>query len=286
MISTNHRLSDLQFSQIMRSISDTAMLDPTKVFHYLTATRRRTYHNPNNVISRRFLNSPKLRRWTSSEQSDISIIKGNFRSRQALRNFCVEVIEQLRASEVPILLAMNIPQTECSTSNISPIDLLKYLIRQALQFRHSSPTEKSMSLNCAPFHCKLSEAEWFQLLESALADIGRQVYLVVDLELLNRDFGPFDGFPWLSAFLGFFSKLSDRKISHHVKVLLISYGAELPFALSSSEYSEFVIHAKTDVVTAHQRRAGRNGAARHRDQFRLGDANSSRTRLRSSRRGI
>jgi hypothetical protein len=286
MVSANYRLSDLQFAQIMKSISDTAMLDPIKVFHYLLAARRRTYHNPTNLMSRRFWNSPRLRTWTSSKQSDISIIKGNFRSRQALRNFCVEAIEQLRASQVPVLLAMNTPQAESPSSNISPIDLLKYLIRQALQLRQSVQTEKSMSLSCATFDGNHSEADWFHLLESALADIGRQVYLIVDLELLNRDFGPPDGFPWLSAFLSFFAQLSDRRNSHNVKVLLISYGAELPFTLSNSEYSSFVIHAKTEAVIARQRRTRNTATIKLRDQFHFGDTrtNTPRSTLKNSKR--
>ncbi|PVH76180.1 hypothetical protein DL98DRAFT_641965 [Cadophora sp. DSE1049] len=220
MVSTNHRLSDLQFSQIMLSILDTTLWDRTKVLHYLRAARRRTYNNPTNCMARRFWNSPKLKRWTSSEQSDIAIVKGNFRSRHALRNSCVEIIEQLQASQVPVILAMNIPQAESDSSNISPIDLIKYLIRQALSLRQNIQTEKSMSLSCAPFHGDHSEEEWFRLLQSALIDIGRQVYLIVDLELLNREFCPRDGFPWLSAFLDFFAQLSNCKGAPLAKVLL------------------------------------------------------------------
>ncbi|KAH8654591.1 hypothetical protein BGZ60DRAFT_547153 [Tricladium varicosporioides] len=54
MIPTNYRLSDLQFSQIMSSIKDAALLDPSKVVHYLLAARHRTAHNPSNTMSRRF----------------------------------------------------------------------------------------------------------------------------------------------------------------------------------------------------------------------------------------
>jgi hypothetical protein len=286
MISTNNRLSDLQFSQIIQSISDTTMWDPVKVFHYLLAARRRTYNNPTNLMSRRFWNSPKLKRWTSSEHSDIAIVKGNFRSRHALRNSCVEIIEQLRASQVPVLLAMNVPQAESDSSDISPIDLIKYLIRQALPLRQRTQTEKCMSLSCAPFHDCHSEADWFRLLQSALIDIGRQVYLVVDLELLNREFCPEDGFPWLSAFLNFFAQLSDCRGAPHVKVLLVSYGAEIPFILSHSEYSDFVIHTKTEVVTGSHRGARNTGIQKLRDGLQYGDTrrNMWRGRHRSSRR--
>jgi len=270
VINTNSRLSDLQFSQIMNSISDEAIIDPMKVFNYLMAARRRTSHKPTHVLSNRFLNSPQLKRWASLDTSDVSIIKGSFRSRQAVRNFCVGVIEQIRDAQIPVIWALNIPRIEDQPAEISTIDLLKYITKQAIPLRKKPPTEKSMSLSCAPFHGNLSEADWFQLLESALAEIGRPVYLIIDLELLHRDSAPANGFSWLCAFREFFTQLARRGIDHPVKVLLISYGAGLPFALSSSEQSGFVISTKTDTVTARQRRAGKKGNVKLGDHFRFG----------------
>lgn len=100
------------------------------------------------------------------------IVKGGFRSRQGLRNFCAEVIGQLRDSQVPVLLAINIPQTEPLLINTSPVDVIKYLIKQALGDKLHSHTEKSMSLSCARFQGCLAEEDWFQQFESTLADIG------------------------------------------------------------------------------------------------------------------
>jgi hypothetical protein len=181
---------------------------------------------------------------------------------------------------------MNMPSTDPSSSYISPVDLFKYLIRQALPLRQNTNTEKSMSLSCARFHGNLTEADWFQHLESALADIGRQVYIIIDLELLNRDFGSPVGFPWLSAFLGFFAQMSESRTSHYVKVLLFSYGSELPFTLSSSEYSDFVIH--TGVVSTRQRRARRIGTKEQSGQLRIGDTCTyvPRARLRNLGRKV
>jgi hypothetical protein len=253
MITTNHRISDLQFSQIMRSISDTNIMDPRKALHFLQAANRRTLHHPTSKLSKRFLSSPILKKWSSSAHSEISIVKGNFRSRLALRNFCVEVIEQLQSSQAPVsvVFAMHVPQADNSPS-ISTTDLFKHLIRQTLSLRQNHHTEKSMSLCCAHFYGNTSEKEWFQLLESALADIGRPVYLIIDLELLNRDHSPPQGFSWLSAFLAFFDRLSNLGHAHYIKVLLISYSAELPFQLSVSEHLNFVIQAKANMVTKRQ----------------------------------
>lgn len=124
-----------------------------------------------------------------------------------------------------------------------------------------------MSLDCAPFHSNYSEAEWFQVLERVLSEFNKPVYLILDLELANRDLVPPEGFPWLSAFLEFFQRLSERQISTCLKVLLVVYGSELPFTLSQSQYSDFVIPAKVDSARAHQRRPRTSGVTRVQKTF-------------------
>ncbi len=100
---------------------------------------------------------------------------------------------------------------------------------------------------------------------------------MVDLGLFNRDAGPLDGFPWLSAFLDLFSKLPDGGMSHHVKVLLVSYGSELPLNISEKESADFVIHTRAGMVTARQQyRARRMGTTKRRDEFRVGKTRSDR----------
>lgn len=260
MVDTNYRLSDLQFSQIMASLSKVPLMDPLKVYQYhYTLHRRRRLQTSGHSLSNRFWHSPKLLNWTKSSESEISIIMGNFHSRLALRGFCVDVVEQLREHQVPVLLSLRVAEDLSATTKISSIDLLMYFVKQALQISQETQTERSMSLSCARFHSAMSETEakWFQVLESVLAEIGRLVYIIVDLEVLDSDLGTLDGFSWFSAFLAFFETLKERLAETKVKVLLISYGSRLPFSLSDSEYSDFVVPVKTTLTTVRQRRAGR-----------------------------
>ncbi|KAI1496447.1 hypothetical protein F5X99DRAFT_72715 [Biscogniauxia marginata] len=261
LVNTNDILTDLQFSQIMGSITELPIWDPMKAFQYHRNLRSRRSHNSFRPLSDRFWHSPKLRKWFASQESDICIIMGNFQSRFSLRNFCVDVIEQLNSSQVPVLLALRVTQENSPSTAISSVDLLAYLVRQALHVSQSIQTEKSMSLSCARVHSARSEKEWFQNLEAVLSAIGRQIYLVIDLEMLDRDLCSLDSFSWLSSFLDFFTKLNEHCMTTRVKVLLISYGPELPFRLSNNQYSEFVIPAKTEVVTVRQQKARRRLAS-------------------------
>ncbi|KAI3331598.1 hypothetical protein HD806DRAFT_477859 [Xylariaceae sp. AK1471] len=256
LINTNDVLTDMQFSQIMASITELPIWDPAKSFQYHQSLRFRRSHNSLRPLSNRFWQSPRLRKWFMSQESHICIIIGNFQSRFSLRNFCVDVINQINSSQVPVLLALRVTH-ENSFTQMSSVDLLKYLVRQALHVSQDIQTEKSMSLSCARFYSARSERQWFQNLKAVISAMGRPIYLVIDLEMLDRDPPPFDDFSWLSSFLEFISELNERCAVTRIKVLLFAYGAELPFRISNDQYSEFVIQAKTEVVTVRQQKARR-----------------------------
>ncbi|KAK8038644.1 hypothetical protein PG993_007055 [Apiospora rasikravindrae] len=272
MASTNYKLTDLQFSQIMRSISDTAILTPDKVLHYLQfqASRPRATQVSGPTLSRRFTNSPRLRRWDGCDSSAITIVRANFRCRQAIRSFCWDLVQQLRAAKIWILFAIKIPLQDTGSALVTCTDVLKYLIQQALQINQNLQTEGSMSLTCTRFHQGLNEDGLFQVLEAVLSDIPGLVYIFVDLELPSRDLAVPDGFSWLRAFLGFFERLAQRKPAHQVKIMLLSYSSDLPFSLSDEEMANFVLRAKADGQSAQQRRRRKGaGNTKQSGRFRI-----------------
>lgn len=261
----------MQLANIMTAISDHTIEDPMKVLQQLSAAKRRASHTAAGstaYLSSRFWNSPKLHAWNTSQGSDIVIVKGQFRYRQqALVHFCVDVIQQFSNSETPVIHALKHPQDGLSSPNISCIDLIKYVVRQALQLTQRQQTEGSMSLNCAPFHSNYSEAEWFQVLERVRSEFHTPAYLILDLELVSRDLAPSGGFSWLAAFLEFFRRLAERRMSARLEVLLVTYGSELPFAVPQDQYPKFVIPAKVDSPRARQRKPRANGAIELRKKF-------------------
>ncbi|KAK7977187.1 hypothetical protein PG988_004677 [Apiospora saccharicola] len=273
MISTNDKLTDLQFSQIMRSISDTGILALDKVLHYLQfqASRPRVIQASGPTLSRRFTQSPRLRKWDGCDSSAITLVRAKILCRQAIRSFSWDLVQQLRAFEkITVLFAIKIPLQDTDSAPVNYPDVLKYLIRQALQITQSLQTEGSMSLTCTRFHSDLSEEKLFQALESVLSNIPGMVYIIVDLELPSRDLTGPDGFSWLRAFLGFFDRLAERKPTHQVKVMLLSYSSNLPFGLSDQEMADYVLRAKPDGRTAQQRRARkRAGNLKQSGRFKI-----------------
>jgi hypothetical protein len=261
-LDTNRQLSELQFSQIMQSIADPKLWDPQKTLNYLLINQKRSSQNQARQLSEGFWEFPRMRQWARSKASDVCIVKGDFRSRHALKCFSVGVIEQLRLRQIPVVFAVGTSQEGAAAKSMSAEDLLRYLVRQVLDLRRSGQTEKSMALNSAAFSGNIPAQEWFSLLRNLLSGLAGNIYFVVDLELLNQNFGS-PSFNWLSAFLTLFKSLGERGDRVTIKVLLVSYSPDLPFETSSDQYGGFVIPArKTKLVT--QRRKGRALAARGR----------------------
>ena len=258
MIDTNQRLSDLQFSQIIASLSDVSIWNPTKVFQYHhSLTRLRSRLITSRSVPKSVWQSSKLRHWSSTNDSALSIVLGNFHTRFDMRTLCVGIVEQLHQAKVPVLLALGMPQDNGTSAKFSSTDLLKYLLRQALQVKHKLHTEKSMTYTCASFHHASTETEWFQMLEAVLADIGSEVYIVADLGMVEKSLSPIDEFSWVSAFEQFFTALSARGLRTKLKVLLVSYRS-LPFRLPDTDSYRLVTLPKMQRIKAWQQKVGKD----------------------------
>lgn len=218
----------------------------------------------------------------------MALIVGNYQSRTALGNLVVDVVEQLQAARVPALLAPKPGAKVEATNGVSDVEsamglseLMRNLVRQALQVvlqlqqqrNDGMQTERSMGRFSAQFLGAESPEELFQLLKEVLTEIIGQVYLVVDLGVLgseqqqaSADSDKEGGFRWLESFLVFFAELSERSnnvstlLKSRVKVLLVSYDVFPPSCLSAASQSGYVVQARTEVVTARNRKARRNNA--------------------------
>ena len=151
-----------------------------------------------------------------------------------MRDFCVNVIEELIQARVAPLWVMKMSGEKTATQSTSAIDLLKHLTLQALRQNPTVQTEKSMALSCARIQSLETEKERFQLLESVLPSFHNDVYIVIDLEAISWDILPRPNtFSWPSAFLDLFKNLSDRGLQTRAKVLLLTCG--FPIFLQSAQ---------------------------------------------------
>jgi hypothetical protein len=225
MLDTNQRVSDLQISQILTYLSDVPLDDPLKSLQYHQFFRNRRAQGTNSsTVTNPFWLSSRFQSLFSTDDSALAVMKGNFACRQVLQDFCVDVIEHLRSSNIPTLWALKkaaAPGNEHSPFSI--MDLLKYLVFQALRLNESLKTEKTMALHTSQFHRAATAAELFQLLLAALNGLGRQVYLVIDLETVEESLQSLDGFNIVSAFLQAFH--ATHPSATRLKVIIVRYRA-------------------------------------------------------------
>ncbi|KAL6886930.1 hypothetical protein GGI43DRAFT_431718 [Trichoderma evansii] len=225
ILDTNQRVSDLQISQILTYLSDVPLEDPLKSLQYhLFFRNRRAQGASLSTATNPFWLSSRFQSLFSTEGSAIAVMKGNFACRQVLQNFCVDVIEHLRSSDLPTLWALKKAATPNNEqTQFSIMDLLKYLIVQALKLNESLKTEKTMAWRCAQFQRATTAAELFQLLLAALDGLGRQIYLVIDLETIEESLQSLDGFNIVSAFLQSFH--TSQSPNTRLKIIIVRYRA-------------------------------------------------------------
>ena len=257
LLDTNQRLTDLQFSQIMSHIADGKLGDPLEAFRYNVSVqirhdRVRVYETTNE-----FWQSPKLQSWSTAPESRIAIVKGGLRARHASRKFTVNIIQQLQSKNLPVVWALRGPQNDSQDVRASGTDLFKSLILQAFKLSQDCTTESTMSLQCAQFHRANTENDWLQLLGSALLRARTQIYLVIDLAVIDHNLLPAEGFSWFTAFQTLFTEMVKRAPRLQVKVLLI--GNSVSFGPSEAETVPSDVVVPIRVTQMPVRRRGKMG---------------------------
>lgn len=222
-LNTNQQLSELQLSQALSTFSQ-SFEDPDKCYkHHLLLRNRRASGMGAKKSTNQFWLSPKLAKWSSSPGSSLTILKGSFISRSAMVGFGVDVIQTLTASAVPTVWAL--PSVEKSrSSSISTItDLMKLLTYQALRLSGGVKTEKQMAIRYSQLHTARASWEWLDLFEQVVANLGRQVYLVVDLAAVCAPLEGEDGFSFIRELNRMLSNASKQGT---IKVVLLVYEAD------------------------------------------------------------
>ncbi|KAL8369868.1 hypothetical protein RB595_000291 [Gaeumannomyces hyphopodioides] len=232
LVNTNSQLSDLQFSQIMAFVSQGGIGDHVKALQYHQSMQRRHARNRMFDTTERFWESPKLLDWSHGAASGMAVIKGNFRARFSMRDFAVELIKERQSQNCPVLWALPNQPTGGSASSssaseplngsISPIDVLKHIVCQAMLLPRSS-SESTMSLRCGQFHRAVTEQEWMDLLGSTLVGASL-LYMLVDDSTLDPILQASCDFRWQLAFERLFAEVGKRAPNLRIKVMFLSYG--------------------------------------------------------------
>lgn len=234
-MSTNRRVCEIQFSQILAFTADTSLCSPPVGLQEYEAMRNRRRRL--GTSGKQLQNDSRLQSWASSNISSVIVVNGAFRNRYEARDFCANAIGLVRTAGIPVIWALNSKFTD-THKDLLILDVLKQLVLQALQINQTILTEQSIALAAHRFQSATTEQEWFNLLGSVL-DGFPLIYIIIDVEVLGRRDN--EELSWPSIFLEVFREMKRRGSSSVVAVALVSYGTTLVAASPSSD-NHGVIH--------------------------------------------
>lgn len=235
-----------QLTQATSMLSVGSLIDPVKSLQCSVFMRSRRRVMLSTAIDPFWL-APKVQSWNSAKNSSLVMIKGTFKSRFQIKDFCTNVVELLNNSQIPVVWVLKTIDA-AAEQNISTVDLLKCLISQVLRLNHSLQTNFAMSNRLRKFRHATTEKDWFNLLGSVLEGLPR-LYIVIDIEILSASLASFTkGFSWPSAFLDLFQDLSDRGLNTVVKVVLVSYGSQIFSETSGKDIRDVVVSVGSSVA--------------------------------------
>jgi hypothetical protein len=165
------------------------------------------------------------------------MVQGSCLTRHETKDFATDIVGLLRSMKIPVVWTLS-AKAEGDLGWRSPIEVLKQLVLQVLRLNHSLLNDQSPALNAARFQTATTESDWFGLLDSVLEGLS-QIYIVIDAEVLSREFC--SQISWPNAFLQLFDTLAAGCNKTIVKVVLVSFG--------NSPYMEPTSAASLDGMT-------------------------------------
>lgn len=240
---------------MVRIVSSVPLSEPMESFRHGLLMRKRRQMQNKIDIPQAFWKSSALQSFSSSQSSSLVLVKGNFRSRFSLRDAAVIITEELHQKNVPVLWAVRTVTPHSSTDRVSPSDVVKSLVAQALRLSSPSHSQKLVALSCARLQTASTEAEWFQVLASALEGLCREIYIMLDFDILMRPSREeLVGTQILDLFFDLFQELSKKGLGHRVKVMIFTYGPSSPQNIRREGFTQAFLSASPTVRPIHRAR--------------------------------
>ena len=240
LLDTNHRVCDLQFSQVLTFTASTSLLDPTKSLQYCLFMRNRRRQRLADT-SGPLWQSRKFQTWGSTSISALVVIKGSFTTWYGIKDFATNIIDLLEKEGIPVIWTLKTHNKAGASAAPNLVDVLKLLVLQALRLNQTILTERNCALSAARFQSARTDKQWLDLLASALAGLP-QIYVIVDTEVLStKEVKPFAYSSWSSAFATVFQELTRRGFRTIVRVLLLAYNSSFLLDSRSSSLPNDVV---------------------------------------------
>ena len=215
LLECRNALSDIQFTQALTLVSSACSVD-----HKSTLRASLLMRDKHRLVSYRskcppFWLSSELHTWNGSQHSSLVTLRASFKNRFYIRDFCVNVIEQLHNARVAVLWVLKPREPTFH----SAIEILKSLFHQALTLDYASRTDSVFSFQLRKFLDARSENDYVNLLGGCLERFGL-VYIMVDAGVMN----PADASQCKRLLQELSQTLSKKGASTIVKIMALSYG--------------------------------------------------------------
>ncbi|KAK8022650.1 hypothetical protein PG993_013417 [Apiospora rasikravindrae] len=239
-IEFRQQLSEVQLVQFLDHVKVAQMPEPINTFQASLFLSRKRCTRPS-ARGPAFWLEDKVQRWNQSNTSSLVAVHGTRKMKFHLQGFCVESIAMLRDKKTPVLWALKTIAPEGETTElVSSIDLIKYLISQAIAINKRIHTDAALAPSLKSYIGAKTEDDWLNILASVLHGIP-YLYIILDVEVLSQSLaGPANGF-WPAALFRIFAELSARGSKTVIRAALISYGSSLFKGLPTTKYSDCVV---------------------------------------------
>ena len=239
----------------MDYLTSARKLDPQKSLQlcYHACTMNRMKNKRKVGPDAPFWYHPKFNDWKSWKGSTLIMVKGDYKTRQVVKGFVVNIVRLLHQEDVPVVWVLKAPQSS-STEGISTVDVLKDLICQILRLNISKHTERSLSLSCAQFRSAETLSQWFDLLATVLEHFSL-LFIIIDIEAVSVAYAKsIEDFSWLSSFTTVLQSLSKRQLQTKLKVLLVSYGSASLQEPKLALFHDLIVSTRQSIPTPSQKR--------------------------------
>ncbi|KAH6875179.1 hypothetical protein BKA58DRAFT_437169 [Alternaria rosae] len=242
LVDTNDKVSDLQFSEMVRIAAELSSFDPLESYSQAVMVRNLRRRTQQVNVPNAFWQSQTLKKFAESSEPSLMLIKGSFQERGALRDTAVRVAEELKSKNITTLWAVNAQLSDRATSIPNPLDILKSLAAQALTLGDSAHSQKSTALSCTQLRTATTAKEWLEILGATLENVCREVYIVLELDILISSVHATSSTDEVIAlFCNLLKELTGRAKRSIVKVLIVTSRTWTPLSQATNVFVETML---------------------------------------------
>ena len=220
LLECRHALSNIQMTQALTLISSACSVDHKSALQASLLIRDKHRFVASRSKCPPFWTSSELHAWNVGQCSSSITIRASFKSRFFIRDFCTNIIQELRNSSIPVLWVLKPKERTYHTV----IEVLKSLIYQSLTLDTCSRTDSKLSFQLRQFLDAQLDNDYINLLGSSLQNF-RLVYIMVEAGAMESA----SASRCREHLQELSQRLSERDAATILKIMVLSYGPNSPY---------------------------------------------------------